>query len=290
MLKRNKKRLAFLACAVVAVAVAIGSRPARDVMATGFSTCKPLTIDVTDGPCTVAQFDLGSPVCKPESTCVDDCGNDYTGIEYTIGTTVDYVATLVTANNTVSPATGNVEEPTPCKGDSSTGLGKYSCHEKAVKIDYADRQKFWVVVKDNKQPLMTSVVAKKYSNTYCAAVLGFGLDSVAAPVTQILTHCTDPEVSSTCCSVEFTLDQIGGSALKAKFTQESLDNDCSSPEMKADGTILGQPIGNLELVLDGRSLGSANYGIAELNSGDTSCTTKIIGGKVYTYGKPCPKP
>jgi hypothetical protein len=273
--------MAFFAFTVVAVAAVIGLRPAPEAMATGSCSTFNPTVSVL-GPCPVSSTN--------PAAC--EASGPYTAVRYSFsGSSLDHIAAVVTANNSVlRPPASQVYGAG--SGDPVTGLGKYSQHEVTIKgnSNEVTNKAIWIVVDGTKTPVQQSIVAKKGFCTRSFSVLGLGSDlPPAAPVTQTLTHCTNPSDPSTCCSVEFTLDQVGGSALKAKFTQESLEiNHCTSPGMADDGTIIGQPIGNLELLLDGESLGFTNYGTAELNSGTTSCTTKIIGGRVYTYGKPCP--
>ena len=36
------------------------------------------------------------------------------------------------------------------------------------------------------------------------------------------------------------------------------------------------------------SLGEGQFGEGYVSSGTNSCTTRIIGGRVYTWGNPCP--
>jgi len=244
----------------------------------GSQTCSPFPGSgiVAAEPCTVAEADLGSPVCKSASTCEGSaCGDDYTGIRYTITPDVKSVLTLVTVNNTVvSEATGNDPEEIPCKGDTSTGLGKLSCHEKLVRIPNEDSQDFWVVVKGIVQPVPTTVVAKKKTHpytTYCAPVLGLGLDGPVAPVTETLEHGE--------CAVEFTMNAFTGTVLSAKLTQASVDAACD---------FLTNDVQDLAITLHGDPIGTVNYGNGHFNTGGESCTTRVIGGRVYTWGKPCP--
>ena len=95
-------RTAFLSCTVVALAASLVPTAA---MATGYS-CSSYNWTVTvesspldgapgvKGPCAVA--DPAYPVCVSQGA--------FTGIQYKItGSAKDYVATLVTRNNTVSP-------------------------------------------------------------------------------------------------------------------------------------------------------------------------------------------
>ena len=269
-----RTRKAWLTSAAMAVA---GLFAATAAMASGSSSqsCTsgglPVPIEVVDGtPCTVTQFDaLNTPVCKGQfGACTSECGPDYTGIQYEITGAVDYVATLVTADNTVVPSTCTSVYP-PCKGDEKIGLGKYSCHEQAVKPKIVDN-KFWIIVEGNKQAIQTSVAAKKYSKTLCSAILGLGVDAPVAPVTETLQHGE--------CAVEFTMNSLTGTVLSAKLTDGS----------PVDCAFFTNDVQDLAITLNGDPIGNVNYGNGHFNSGTGSCTTRVIGGRVYTWGKPCP--
>jgi len=280
---RIRKAWLTSAATVVAVLFAATAAMAHD---SSSPTCTsgglPVPIEVVDGtPCTVTAVDaaLPNPVCKGQpGACTSECGPDYTGIQYEITGAVDYVATLVTADNTVVPSTCTSVYP-PCKGDEKIGLGKYSCHEQAVKPKIVDN-KFWIIVEGNKQAIQTSVAAKKYSKTLCSAILGLGVDAPVAPVTETLQHGE--------CAVEFTMNSLTGTVLSAKLTPASVVAGCESPDMALDGTLDAKAVETLELVLNGETLGGGNYGNGFFNSGIGSCTTRVIGGRVYTWGKPCP--
>jgi hypothetical protein len=266
----NKKQ-AFVSCAIVA---AVGLLASPAAMATGGSnSCSAFApnVVVVEGPCPVDN--PSSPVCTGQGA--------YTGIKYqNTGSYADHLATLVTRNNTVSLATGN-QVYSACAGDPITGLGKLSCHEKAIKVNPADQTTaFWVVVQGTKDAIETSIVAKKGSCVQSKAITGLGQDAPAAPVTETLQHGL--------CAVEFTLNALTGKVQSAKLTPASLAAECESPGMGPDGTLNGKPAENLELLLDGVSLGLTNFGEGYVNTGTASCTTRIVGGRVYTWGSPCP--
>lgn len=263
---RNNKKKAFLSCAVVA---AIGLLAAPEAMATGSCTSFVPTITILEGPCPV---DSSNPL-----TCLTS--GPYTGIKYKITGSPDHVATVVTANNTVLVPSG-FQAYAACAGDPVTFLGKYSCHEKAVKVNpnAAAAGEFWLVVTGAKTPILQSMVAKKGFCIQPFAVVGLGLNlPPVAPVTETLT---DGDCSSLagCCAVEFTLNGIGGEVLSAKLVPPS------APGCSLDV----KPASALELILDGESLGPGNFGNGYFHSGDTSCTVKTVGDKVYRYGNPCP--
>jgi hypothetical protein len=198
----------------------------------------------------------------------------------------------VTANNSVlRPPASQVYGAGA--GDPVTGLGKYSKHELAIKANSNEvvNGALWIVVEGTVTPVQQSVVAKKGFCIKPFAVPGLGLaEPLAAPVTESLTDHNG-------CTVEFTLDGVGGTVLSAKLKDyDPLDPDsCTSPNIAPDGTLIAQPAGDLQLTLkvgpgpnDVVELGAVNFGDGYANSGTSTCTTKIVGGKVYTYGKPCP--
>jgi hypothetical protein len=258
------------------VVAGMGLLAAPAAMATGGSCSFTLSFSA-EGPCAVDKDDTQGPDCSRPG--------GYTGIKYTnTGSSLDHAATLVTRNNTsifpVSPTGSQVY--TECTGDPVSGLGKYSCHQKAVKINGIPAgQSFWIIVPGQKAAIETSLAGKRNcSGVKSIPIIGLGLDAPAAPVTETLQHGV--------CAVEFTMNALTGTVQGAKLTPASLDLGCESPDMKDDGTLNGSPVENLELVLNGVSLGNSNFGSGYVNSGAASCTTRVVGGKVYTFGKPCP--
>jgi hypothetical protein len=255
---------AILFCVAVA---ALGLASAASAVAGGWqkTSCSSFNpnIVVLEGPCPVA--DPNQPECGSSG--------DYTGVMYqNTGSYADHLATLVTRNNIVSVATGN-QSYDACDGDPVTGLGKLSCHEKAVKVNPADQTTaFWIVVDGYKQGIETSVVAKKGSCVKSFPVVGLGLGSAVAPVTETLTHGQ--------CAVVFTLDSASGSVLNAQLTQDSIDAGCN---------LINDSVENLEVKLGSQTLGFGQFGSGYVQTGSTSCTTRIIGGRVYSWGSPCPE-
>jgi hypothetical protein len=230
------------------------------------------------GPCSVAN--PADPDC--------DTPGDYTAVRYKLtGQGADHVSTLVTANNSVYTASGN-SAYAACSGDGVTGLGKYSCHEKAVRFNPAlykqgnslvtgDRF-LWVVVAGNKQPIQTSIAVKKGSCVQSYSVIGLGLDfNAVAPVTETLTH--ENPTTQEKCSVEFTLDSIGGNVLSAKLTPDSIQAGCN---LRVDNAP------DVEIKING-ILHRMKFGQGYFQSGEQSCTTRVIGGRVYSWGNPCPE-
>ena len=266
-------RRAFLSRAILAALVVVltaATVMAEDDESTCINPSTPIAV-VVAGPCPVS--DTGSPACTG--------AGGWTGIQYKINKSgLSDVATLVTENNSVP--SGTSIQPA-CKGDSKTGLGKKSCHEKAVKpvvFNVGSDRFFWVLVNGTKEPIDTTVAGKSGSKVYCSKVPGLGLDGPPATVTETLTHDG--------CSVEFTLSGVTGAVISAKLTQESVDIGCTSPSLGDGGAINPKSVEDLEISLEGTSLGAGAFGNGYFQSGTNSCTTRIVGGRVYTWGKPCP--
>lgn len=274
---RNKNK-AFLSCAIVA---AVGLLSAPAAMATGYNSCSNFnpTVEILAGPC---------PVSGANPTACAASG-DYTGIKYKITGSPDHVATVVTANNTVLLPSG-FQAYAACAGDPVTGLGKGSCHEKAIKVNpnSAAAGQFWVVVDKTKSAALQSLVAKKGSCSRSFAISGLGFDVNPFQAAQKVET-----VNFKGCAVKFQFDVVTGAVVSAALDPiESTKTACAVGQN--DETCCnfngGEDVSNLTLTLSGgRSLGSGVFGEGYVSSGTNSCTTRVIGGRVYTWGSPCPE-
>ena len=230
-------------------------------------------------------------------------GASSTSITYTISgaSAPDHVATVVASGFTdcfttsitsvlgANPVSGN-QAYGPAVGDPVTGLGKWACHEEAAKINpNGNVVNFSVTVSGTRSPAPKSVVVKKGSKINSCEIVGIGDPAVVpevAPVTEIIKE------PGSNCAAEFTLDRITGAVLHVKLTDESDLFNC-----KLNQT----PVENLSLQVTGPfgdktctstspcPLGNAKFGTGYVHSGDGSCTTRIIGGRVYSWGAPCPE-
>lgn len=272
-------RMAFFSCTVVAMAALLAPTAA---WATG-SSCSAFTpvIEIEEGPCPVIFNDPLGPSCARPG--------DATGIKYkNSGSPADHLATLVTVNNSVSTATGN-QVYGACSGDPLTYLGKYSCHEKAVKINpNGQTSAFWVVAKGTvansgqRQPILTSIAAKKGSCIKSTAIQGLGLDGPGGDAFQTSTK-TETKVFKG-CAVTFELN-AAGDVINA-FNDPTQSNP--TPGHPCSELIVSDAQ-DLTLTLDGvGDLGLGRFGDGYFSSGDNSCTTRIVGGRLYTWGSPCP--
>jgi len=270
---RNKK-WAFLSCTVLA--------------GVSFAAAGAWADQCTAGAYTVSTT---GPVVSAGST----------SIMYTISgaSAPDHVATVVASGSTdcltssitsvtgSNPVNGNQPYP-PAVGDPVTGLGKWACHEEAAKINpNGNVVSFSVTVSGARSPAPKSVAVKKGSKVNSCEIVGIGDPAVVpevAPVTEIIKE------PGSDCAVEFTLDRITGTVLNVELTDDS-PLDC-----KLNQT----PVENLSLQVTGPfgvnnctptspcPLGNAKFGTGYVHSGEGSCTTRIIGAKVYSWGSPCP--
>jgi hypothetical protein len=224
-------------------------------------------------------------------------GTNATSITYTItgNNSPDHVATVVASGSTNcltpsvvsvagTPGSGN-QSYGPGVGDPVTGLGKLACHEEAAKINpNGSVVQFTVTVSGVRSAAPKSVAVKKGSTIRSCEIVGIGDPAppeVVAPVTEIIKE------PGSVCAVEFTKDQITGKLLKAAVTGDS-DPGCTLHEIPVDQLKLevDTPIG--QCADPPCALGAARFGEGYVHSGESSCTTRIIGGRVYTWGNPCP--
>jgi hypothetical protein len=274
-------RTAFLSCTVVALAASLLP---TEAMAT-FNTCSSYNYTVTvesspldgppgvKGPCAVA--DPANPVCVSQGA--------FTGIQYKItGSAKDYVATLVTRNNTVA-GPGCNQVYAACAGEPATELGKLSCHESALRLrpfPATQSQFFWVVVAGRKQAIETSIAIKKGSCVKSYAVPGLGVEGPSVFQTTKKTE----TITFKGCAVTFELNAVTGDVINV-FN----DPDKSSPAPgETCSPLMVNGVDKLNLTLDGVDLGSGQIGEGYISTGTNSCTTRVVGGKVYTWGAACP--
>ena len=240
---RNKKK-AFLSCAIVA-AVGLLAPPAA--MATGYNSCSNFSADGRD-----PGRALSGERRQPDR--LRGTGADYTGIKYKITGSPGHVATLVTANNTVLLPSG-FQAYAACAGDPVTGLGKDSCHEKAIKVNpnSAAAGQFWVVVDETKSA--GSAVPGREEGHRCSrsfAISGLGFDVNPFQAAQKVET-----VNFKGCAVKFQFDVVTGAVVSAALDPiESTKTACAVGQN--DETCCnfngGEDVSNLTLTLEWGSL------------------------------------
>jgi hypothetical protein len=218
----------------------------------------------TSGLCTEIEYEVSGGSCPPDHVA----SLQGVGVQYVTG----------------GAASGN-RFYMPCDGDPLTQLGKYSCHQQAAKINpNAAVQKFVVGLAGQRKPSPTSVVVKKGSVVKACTILGMGLEGVPSPFEAASTI---QRIDFEGCAVDFVRSATGD-VVSATLSPDSPDT-CTSPFLESDGkTLKAKPVSALQLTLDSVPLGDGQIGEGYVSSGTGSCTTRIIGGKVYTWGSPCP--
>lgn len=268
-----RTKVAFLAgsLAVAGLLAASGASAGNYYSCSSFAP----TVTVTAGPCPVSS---GAPVA-----C--EAAGPYTGIRYKVTGSPDQVAALVTANNAVVSA-GTVYAA--CKGDPATGLGVNSCHEKAIALGGCGggaTAEFWVVVAGKRGPVQQSVALKKSSCVKSVAITGLGYEiSEFAPLQTV------ESINFKGCVVDFTRDPLTGSVTNAVLNQlASTKPRCdTSSQTNCCSEVISNTVDKLSLTLNGVPLGDGQIGDGYVSSGTNSCTTRVVGGRVYTWGSPCP--
>jgi hypothetical protein len=270
---------AFLSCVAVA---AMGMLFPSATLAHGHSySCSSFnpTVTILAGPCPVTS---ATPTeCAPSG--------DYTGIKYQVTGNPDHVATVVTANNVVVSVPGN-QFYAACAGDPVTGLGAQSCHERAVKVNPdAYTGEFWLVVEKSKGAVLESIVAKKGSCVKPFAIAGLGYDVNPFAATQ-----KTETVNFKGCAVTFVRDILTGAVLSAALDpdQSTLPLCHSTNASPCCSDVIISDVDKLSLSLNVPGvgdLGTGQIGDGYISSGENSCTTRVIGGRVYTWGSPCPQ-
>ena len=240
-------------------------------------------IEVIQGPCAVDNEN--APDCAVTGA--------FTGIRYRITGNPDHVAVLVKKGNVVSTATGNIVYGLGA-GDTTTGLGKHSQHERAVKFGsgYSSGE-FWLVVEGEKLPSLETILAKKGTNrAEPCAIVGLGDDGIREEPSEdgCVRACGNfhPDqllkkaeiLTFKGCSVMFTYDLFTGQVVDAHLTGESAECDFFTAN-----------VSDLSLTLNvegGGPLGLGTIGDGYISTGSDSCTSRVISGRLYTWGNPCP--
>jgi hypothetical protein len=94
------------------------------------------------------------------------------------------------------------------------------------------------------------------------------------------------------CAVTFVYDVLTGSVLSAALDPAQSTKPACPAGVNNDQCCAfngGEDVSHLELTLNGQPLGSGQFGEGYVSSGTNSCTTRVIGGRVYTWGSPCPQ-
>jgi hypothetical protein len=272
-------RKTFFSGAIAAAAVLLAGTAVVRADRKGTSSTSAVTQPAPVTSCRVGdfQFTVSSgpsfvPCESPDGQC--------TVIEYQVTPRPEAVYALEGKGVVFVSNEGTIFDP--CVGVGSFGSG--SCHEQAVRTSPDDFGKFRITLEGVRRASPTSV-AISIDPLQACEILGIGLETSRNPDETTLTTET---VDFKGCVVEFTRDADTAEVVRARLTTDS-PAACTSPFLGAGRTLIPQPVTELEVKLeDGTSLGFGKFGDGYISTGEESCTTRVIGGKVYTWGKPCP--
>ena len=288
---RNRKALFSVAIAPAAVLIAgtvvmasgpLGTNSTLAVVLPSSSaaptSCTPdgteTTFTVTSGPTFVP--------------CGD--GGQCTQIEYKVDSPPEGAVYALEGLDVFSVSGNGSEAAAPCFGfpNDIPSFGVGSCHEQVVKAFLDDSRKFTVTLNGQRNASPTSVAIRGNGGPLACEILGIGLESSRNPEQPTQTTET---INFKGCVVQFTRDALTGDVLRAQLTPDSPPT-CTSPfgfigDARA---LVPQLVTDLEIrQAVGGSLGFGKFGDGYISTGSESCTTRVIGGKVYTWGtKPCP--
>jgi hypothetical protein len=226
------------------------------------------------------QFTVSS---GPTFVDCDAVGGQCTQIEYHVSPRPDGDVLALEGVGVVS-VSGDRFVAAPCIG-LDNGFGQGSCHEQAIQTTLDDSGNFTITLAGLRAPAPTSVGT---SAENACRILGIGLEAGPNPAQEAQTTET---VNFKGCMVQFTRDAVTGEVLQAQLLKKVSPSSCQGPFVDGDsGVIAPQPVAALEVKLkDGTSLGKGKFGDGYISTGNESCTTRVIGGRVYTWGtQPCP--
>jgi hypothetical protein len=292
-----RTRNAVLSCAVVAMAgwlaapVAMaGGRSHDHHGGSGGGGATP-TPAPTAPPtsCTIGCYQVTVTAGPSFVSCTSPSGQ-CTEIEYTVtGGVPDHVAAVEGVGIQYVDGPGN-QWYQACGGDPVTGLGENACHEQAAKFNPTSSvQKFKIGLDGQRASGPTTVAIKKGSDVGECRILGIGLDGVASLFQSTQKKET---INFKGCAMTFTRDAATGAVLNVAFDpSQSTKPSCSASgadPMACCSDLITTNVDKVNLSVDGLDLGFGQLGDGYLATGNNSCTTRIIGGRVYTWGSPCP--
>jgi hypothetical protein len=187
----------------------------------------------------------------------------------------------------------------PCEGvggEHDSGFGQGSCHEQAIKVKLKrGATRFKVLLAGLRRPSPTSVAALDDDHRYhddddveACTILGLGLEAGPNPDQTTLRKET---INFKGCEVAFTRDAVTEEVVEARLLTSVSDSGepCKSPTLDEESRIITPlPVREVEVTLGGVPLGAGKFGDGYVSTGTESCTTRVIGGRVYTWGSPCP--
>jgi hypothetical protein len=276
-----RSTVAFLSCTLAAAAVLA----AAPVMAADIPTSCTIKLADEHGTPNGDTYSV-SVVSGPSLSSCNAPSGQCTSIQYSVSGKVTPERIGVLEGVGVVSADGgstNIIHP-PCHGDKSTELGKNSCHEQAIGFvpdGGTTNLKLTLDGQRSTSPTSLVVVKGKFSGT--CVIEGTGLDDSAGPfqnVSKVETNIFEG------CAVTFKFDASGNVVSAVNDPKQSDPNADCSP-------LITTTVDKLTVTLDipgmgTQTLGAGQFGDGYISTGSASCTSRVVAGRVYTWGKPCP--
>ena len=216
-----------------------------------------------------------------------------TCITYNVtGTTIpDHLGIFLRSEAVLLSASGSYSVTTACgKGDSVLGLGSnLLCHERLIRFDNraAKAVTFTLKVQGKRLPIITTVATRKGSSQCANPIVGIGLEAPPAPESCV-SSCGnfDPNQSVRKvetfkfkdCEATFEFDTASGAVTNffaAAAAGAPVGTECNATQGPISNIFLSNPD-----IPEGNNNGV--FGDGWLNSGNNSCSTRLVGGRYYT--------
>ncbi len=307
---RCRKLLQLVALGAAALLAALPAMAAEANLPTSCTTASgwtfavnaPLPAGSPAGPCATSDSGTsGALVCDPAGL--------NTGIEYTLtgpGTpdhSFSFVHVTKLASEVLWVGGGNEGVVYPLgTGDPLSGIGLYAWHEVAVRLNSEANKAgtYKIVMSGQREAIGTSIVVKKGKTTDSCRIMGLGLEPAINMSLACVPNCTavNPEQAMTKteimkfkgCAVKFEYDISTGELIAATFDADASDKPlCGAVSSNTCCYFNQEDVANLTLTVGNVPLGHGLFGDGYISSGTGSCTTRVIGGKLYTWGCPCPQ-
>jgi hypothetical protein len=275
---------AFFSLAVVAAATLLAATSA-------VASAPPQTCTTNDGQWFVSavgpsDVSCGSGNCKEIDYAISPIAPN--------SGTPDHVAILVGGTNTSDVIVpGGIQVYPPCSGDPVTGLGQFACQEMAVKVNPDPYKKAFPLVVRGGSPITTTIATKKGKKPvgYCS-IIGLGVQPPPPPDGSCVPSCGGfhpfqelkkfETIVFKGCAVTFEYDLTDGHVVSAVLDEENSKPGCTFHEDVVENILVTIP------GVEGVENSLVRFGDGYWSHSNNSCTTRIIGGKTYTWGDPCP--
>lgn len=275
---RNRK--AFLSLAVLAAAGLLVAMPAMAADPPPSNACT-----TTNGWGVATTEGLTYVPCA-SGTC--------TRIKYDVtGGTPDHVATFIRAEagQASAPLGGSLTQTAPCGGESVIGVGANAvCHETIARFNNQSTKaaSFTLQVNGRRKPITTSVVVKKGNSQGGCRIVGFGLEDALSGGDACVSSCGNFNANQSVrkvetfkfknCEVTFAFDLTTGSV--EEFSADPVVGSGASCTPK-EGPI-SELLVNGGIISPGDPNEEVTFGDGWINSGQDSCTTRLVGGRYYS--------